>query len=156
LGGITKLPGVRLFSGIGAKRYEERILERLLNRLNRACQGWGSHAVCVSDEGKDYAKLTRRMGAFNPIPSMFGGWKDGLTKNIPLDRLIDDFFYRQSHKSYFIQIVDFCVYALLRSEKSLASKNALGIHEAFDLLGPICQTQCTNADPRKLGIIRVY
>ena len=99
---LTVRSGVRLFSGIGSKRYEERILERLLNRLNRACREWGSYAVCVSDEGKDYAKLTRRMGVFNPIPSMYGGWREGLTKNIVLDRLVDDFFYCQSHKSYFI------------------------------------------------------
>ena len=52
---IARLPGVRLFSGIGSKVLEERILERLLNRLNRAMQEWGSYAVCVSDEGKDYA-----------------------------------------------------------------------------------------------------
>jgi hypothetical protein len=156
LSSIAQLPGVRLFNGIGSKKYEERILERLLNRLNRACQEWGSHAVCVSDEGKDYAKLTRRMGAFNPIPSMFGGWREGLTKNIVLDRLVDDFFYRRSQESYFIQVVDFCVYGLLRSEKPLARKNALGIHLAFDRLEPICQKQCTKNDPRKLGIVRVY
>ena len=153
---ITRLPGVRLFSGIGSRANEERILERMLNRLNRALHEWGSYAVCVSDEGKDYAHLTRRMGAFNPIPSMFEGWRDGLTKNIPVDRLIDDFFYRRSHESYFIQVVDFCCYALLRSEKQLPSKNALGIHTAFDILGPICQTQCTRNDHRKLGIIRVF
>jgi len=61
----------------------------------------------------------------------------------------------QSHKSYFIQVVDFCVYGLLRSEKENVRKNALGINLAFDLLGPICQKQCTSTDRRKLGIIRV-
>ena len=100
--------------------------------------------------------MTRRMGVFNPIPSMYGGWREGLTKNIVLDRLADDFFYRQSHKSYFIQVVDFCAYGLLRSEKHLPSKNALGIHLAFDLLEPICQKQCTQNDPRGLGIVRVF
>jgi hypothetical protein len=50
-----------------------------------------------------------------------------------LDRLVDDIFYRRSQESYFIQVVDFCVYALLRSEKPLASKHALGIHKAFEL-----------------------
>jgi hypothetical protein len=39
---------------------------------------------------------------------------------------------------------------------SKKSKNALGIHQAFDLLEPICQKQCTNSDHRKLGIVRVY
>ena len=96
------------------------------------------------------------MGAFNPIPSMYGGWREGLTKNIVLDRLVDDFFYRRSQESYFIQVVDFCVYGLLRSEKENPRKNALGIHLAFDLLEPICQKQCTRNDRRHLGIIRVY
>ena len=153
---IARLPGVRLFSGIGARKFEERILERILNRLNRALQEWGSYAVCVSDEGKDYARLTWRMGAFNPIPSKYGGWREGLTKNIPPERLIDDFFYRRSQESFFIQVVDFCVYGLLRSEKPLASKNALGVHQCYDLLEPICQKQCTANDPRGLGIIRVF
>jgi uncharacterized protein DUF3800 len=100
--------------------------------------------------------LYSRQMAFNPIPSMFGAWKEGLTKSIVLDRLIDDFFYRRSQQSYFIQVVDFCVYALLRSEKHLASKDALGIDLAYDLLEPICQKQCTRNDPRRLGIVRVY
>jgi hypothetical protein len=128
----------------------------MLNRLNRALREWGSYAVCVSDEGKDYTRLTRRMGVFNYIPSMYGGWPEGQTKNIPVDRLIDDFFYRRSQDSYFIQIVDLCVYGLLRSEKELESKNALGIHEAFGLLEPICQKECTRNDHRNLGIIRIY
>lgn len=94
------------------------------------------------------------MAVFNPIPSMFGRWRGGLVRNIVIDRLIDDLFFRRSRDSYFIQIADFCAYALLRSEKHLASKNALNIHTAFDLLAPICQTQCFKADPRHLGIIR--
>ena len=154
LASVSKLPGVHLFSAVGEKQNESRLFERLLNRLNRAMTEWDSYAVCVSDEGKDYTKLARRMAVFNPIPSKFGRWRTGLTKNIVIDRLIDDLFYRQSRKSYFIQIVDFCVYALLRSEKHLASKNALGLHLAFDLLEPICQKQCFAADPRHLGIIR--
>lgn len=151
---LARIPGIRLFNAIGDRQNETRLFERLLNRLNRAMTEWDSYAVCVSDEGKDYTKLTRKMAVFNPIPSRFGRWRTGLTKNIVVDRLIDDLFYRQSHKSYFIQMVDFCVYSLLRSEKHLASKNVLGLHKAFDLLAPICQTQCFAADPRHLGIIR--
>jgi len=152
---ITRLPGVRLFNAIGNRANELRLFERLLNRLNRAMREWDSHAVCVSDEGKDYTSLARQMAVFNPIPSMYGGWgREGLTRNIVVDRLIDDLFYRRSHQSYFIQVVDLCAYALLRSEKHLASKNAMNIHTAFDLLAPICQIQCFRNDPRHLGIIR--
>jgi hypothetical protein len=78
------------------------------------------------------------------------------SKNIPVDGLIDDFLYRRSQDSYFIQIVDLCVYGLLRSEKPHPAKEALGINTAFDLLQPICQKECTRNDPRNLGIIRTY
>ena len=156
LSAVCKLPGVRLFNAIGKRQNESRLFERLLNRLNRAMTEWDSHAILVSDEGKDYTKLARQMAAFNPIPSQFGGWPGakGLTKNIVIDRLIDDLFFRKSQDSYFIQIADSCAYALLRSEKHLATKNALNLHTAFDLLAPICQTQCFAKDPRHLGIIR--
>jgi len=153
---IGKLPEVRLFNAIDKPDSEDFLFERLLNRLNRAMKEWNSYAVIVSDEGKDYTRLARRMAVFNPIPSQFGWWAGGAAqKNIVVDRLIDDLFYRKSHDSYFIQAADFCAYALLRSERQLASKNALGLHKAFDQLIPICQTQCYAKDPRKLGIIRV-
>lgn len=150
---IAKLPEVRLFSAIGTN--ELRLFERMLNRLNVAMKAWDSYAVLVSDEGKDYRKLARQLAAFNPIPSQYGVWAGGdSTKNIVVDRLIDDLFYRKSCESYFVQAVDFCAYALLRSEKQIPSKNALGIHKAFDRLEPICQKQAFGKDPRRLGIIR--
>ena len=156
LGQISKLPGVRLFNAIDSKAHEQRIFERLINRLNRALVDWDSHAICISDEGKDYTTLVRKMGVFNPIPSMFGGWPEGRTKNIIIGRVIEDLFFRRSEDSYFIQIADFCAYALLRSERHLASKNALNLHTCFDELMPICQTQCYARDHRRLGIIRAH
>lgn len=153
---IAKLPGVRLFNAVAHKHSERLVIERTLNRLNRALVSWDSKAICVSDEGKDYNHLLRKMAVFNPIPSMFGNWPEGRTKNILLSRLVETLFYRKSHESYFIQIADFCAYALLRSEKQLASKNAFGLHLAFDHLASICQTQCFGKDHRNLGIIRDY
>lgn len=152
---ISKLPEVHLFNAIDKPQYENLLFERLLNRLNRAMKEWNSYAIIVSDEGKDYTRLARKMSVFNPIPSRFGAWASGAEKkNIVVDRLIDDLFYRKSHDSYFVQAADFCAYALLRSERQIPSKNALGLHKAFEMVIPICQTQCFAKDPRKLGIIR--
>jgi hypothetical protein len=151
---ITKLPGVRVFNAVAQKHTERLVFERLLNRLNRALKEWNSQAICVSDEGKDYNNLVRRMYVFNPIPSMFGSWANGPTKNIVLNGMVEQLFYRRSQESFFIQMADFCAYALLRSEKRLPSKDALGLHLAFDIVRPVCQTQCFAKDPRGLGIIR--
>jgi hypothetical protein len=148
---ITRLPGVSLFNAIAPKHAEYQLFERLLNRINRTTKAWGSHALLISDEGKDYNGLVRKMGVYNPIPSQFGG----ATRNVTLDRIVDEILYKRSQDSHFIQMADFCAYALLRSEVSLASKDALGLHKSFDRLHGICQTQCYAKDPRKLGIIRV-
>lgn len=151
---ITALPGVRLFNAVGPKAHEARLYERLLNRVNRTLFAWGSPGILINDEGKDFTSLVRKMGVHNPIPSMFGNWPEGQTRNIVLKQIYEDPFFRKSERSYFIQLADFCAYALLRSEHQLASKNKYGLHQAFDILKPICTPECYRADPRKLGIIR--
>lgn len=148
---ITKLPNISLFNAISSKKDEFTLFERLLNRVNRTMKEWDSQAILISDEGKDYNRLVRRMGVYNPIPSQFVG---GATRNVVLDRIVDEILYKRSQDSHFIQIADFCAYALLRSEVHLPSKNAYGLHESFNRLEPILQKQCYAKDPRGLGIIR--
>jgi hypothetical protein len=116
---------------------------------------WDSHAIIVSDEGKDYTWLLRKMGVYNHIPSKYGSWPQGeMTRNITTEYILEDIFFRDSARSYFIQMADFCAYALLRSEHPIPSKTKYGLDKAFDLLKPICTPQCFGKDPRKLGIVR--
>jgi len=151
---IAQLPKVRIINACGPKHSEMRLFERLLNRTQRAMSGWNSRALCICDEGKDYNHLLRKMGVYNPIPSRFGCWPEGETRNVTLDRIVEQLFYRRSQDSRFIQAADFCAYALLRSEEHLPSKNALGLHESVKHITPIFQTAAYGADPKKLGIIR--
>ncbi len=131
--------------------------ERLLNRINRTMQAdvRNDRAMLICDEGNEweYIKLVRKMGAYNPIPSRYGEWLTGeATKNITLDRIIEDPLFKQSHRSTIIQLVDFCSYALLRHERQLPSKNALGIHKAFSVLEPICFKAANPKD--RMGVIK--
>jgi hypothetical protein len=147
--------GIRLFNAIAPKGQESLIFERLMNRININMRKSGSNAVIFHDEGKDYTKLIRRLGVFNPIQSMFGAWGDGSAyKNIPLDHILEDIVFRISEKSYFIQLADFCAFALFRCEHPLLSRTKYCLHTAFEELHGICIPQCFGKDPKHLGIIR--
>jgi hypothetical protein len=119
-------------------------------------QAWGSHAILLCDEGKeaDYTRLVRKMSVFNPIPSQYGVWQDtgSTTRNIPIDRIIEDPFFKKSERSYFIQMADFCAYALLRKERPIPSKSRYGLDSVFMELEPICVKEANPRDP--YGIIR--
>ncbi len=156
LGICAGLPKIRMLNAIGPRSSERQLFERLVTRLNRTMAEWRSHAVIIHDEGKDYSHVVRRMGIYNPVPSRYGKWPGGLTyKNMPVERLVEDIVYRDSRNSPFIQMADFCAYALFRSEYPLASKTKYGLDKAFEVLAPICVAAASESDPRGLGIIRV-
>jgi Protein of unknown function (DUF3800) len=154
---VSNLPGVKLMNACFPANEDELALERLLNRIQVNMERSNSHAIIICDEGKEdgYTRLRRKMAIHNPIPSRLGAWPTGAyTRNIPIDRIVEDLVFKKSDKSYLIQMADLCAYALLRSERPLASKTALGIDRAFDHLEPICVTLANQNDPRRLGIIR--
>jgi hypothetical protein len=153
---VANLPGARLFNAVFPAKDDERAFEWLLNRINRTMQVWDSRAILICDEGKEvaYTRLARRMGVYNPIRSRFGVWLDTgtATKNIPTDRIIEDPFFKKSEQSYFIQLTDFCAYALLRRERPIPSKTKYGLDQAFNLLSPILVREASTRDPE--GVIR--
>ena len=77
-----------------------------------------------------------------------------MTKNIPVSRILEDPFFKDSSTSYFVQLVDFCAYALLRMEKPIPSRTKFGYDKMYEILRPVCVQECNRKDPRKLGIIR--
>lgn len=153
----ASLEGARLFNACVPRTNVDLAFERLLNRINVAMQKSGSHALIFSDEGKEhsYTRLSRRLAAFNPIPSKFGEWESGdKTKNLPTKRIIEDIVFRDSASSVYLQLVDFCAYALLCSERPEKSRTKYNNHLAFGLLEPILVKAAFGKDPRGLGIIR--
>jgi hypothetical protein len=134
--------GIRLFNAIAPRGQESLIFERLMNRINVNMQKAGSNAVIFHDEGKDYTKLIRRLGIFNPIQSMYGAWGDGdAYRNLPLDHILEDIIFRKSESSYFIQLADFCAFALFRCEHPIAARSKYNVHAAFQELHDICIPQ---------------
>ena len=154
---IMQLPGIQIINACDERGTEMLLFERLLNRINVAMRKATpkSHALVLSDEGKEgiYTALARRIAVHNPIPSQFGSWKSGLrTKNQPTERIVEDIMFKDSSRSYFIQMADFCAYALLRNQNPLPSKSKYYLDRAFTVLESVLVKEAFQADP--WGIIR--
>jgi hypothetical protein len=151
------LRGARLFNSVSPKERHEQGLRWLLTRIDRTMRAKGTHAVLICDAGNEiaYTRLVRRMAVYNPIPSRYGEWHDAGAswKNIPLQRVVEDPFFKDSAQSYFVQLADFAAYALLRRERPIDSKSRYGLDTAFALLSPILVREATTRDPD--GIVRV-
>lgn len=147
--------GVTLFNVCNRDDDQFRAFERLLNRINRTMQARNSFAHLICDGGKEnqYKKLVRKMRVHNHIPSRFGTWDDGAaTRNITIDRIIEDPQFKDSKESYFIQHVDFIAFALLRREVPTPKIKRYGIHKSFDVLKECLELVASPRDPK--GVIR--
>jgi hypothetical protein len=152
---MARLPGARLFNAVFPRKDDERAFERLLEAINRTLRAWGSYAILICDEGKEvvYTHLVRRMYAYYPAPDLPEIWLDSPDwHDTPVDRVVEDPFFKDSAQSYFVQMVDFRAYALLRRERPVASKTRYGLDTAFDILHPILVRDAWPHDPE--GIIR--
>lgn len=134
------------------KFLSESEFEELNWRLNL----FRSRALIIADEGREHeiTGALRKMRVHNPIPSKFGEWTPGRrTKNITTDRIIDDPVFRDSSRSYFLQLIDCVAFALLKKESQptpLVAKYQ--IDKMFDVLGPACYKKACQSDP--FGIAR--
>jgi hypothetical protein len=148
--------GVRSINVCLSNDRQDWAFERLINRINRTMAEWHSYAHLVCDEGKEdyYVKMVRRMRVHNLIPSKQGVWMDTgeRVKNIPLERIVEDPQFKSSARSYFIQLVDFYAFGVLRREKPTPSVKRHGAHKSFEKLKPIIVPECNTHDP--FGIIR--
>jgi hypothetical protein len=101
------MSGVRIINGVTTANDDERLFEWIATRIHNTTERWNSHALLICDQGKEanYTRLIRKMGVFNPIPSMLGVWPEGTpTRNITVDRILEDQYFKDSRRSYFIQL----------------------------------------------------
>ena len=132
-------------------------VERLINRIQKTMETKRSHAIVVFDEGKErqITGILRRMAVFNPIPSRFETWPDGsITRNITVERIVEDVVFRPSHRSYFLQCADHAAFALLKRESHppAAFIQRWGYHRLFPILAPVRFLAASPRDPD--GIVR--
>lgn len=166
---VATLPHVWLFNVcLDVNDYEDmqiKAWDRLLNRIERtmleAEKKWPfriyrPRAMIFADEGKEYqiTRAFRKRAVYNPIPSAHGGWPEGASKNIPIQRIIEDPIFKKSHHSFLVQLADCAAFALLKKETPLVSKTAkYGVPSFFEkCLAKPCFKAAAPRD--KLGIVR--
>lgn len=114
-------------------------------------------ALIFADQGREreITRSLRKMSVFNPIPSRMGDWGDGAkTKNIPVQRVIEDPVFKKSHQSYLLQLADVVAYSLLKREVAPTPHvKRYDIHKMFEKhLHGVCWKDASPKDP--LGIVR--
>jgi len=129
---------------------------RLSQRVENTAKRFQQNAILIFDEGNEPSVVAaiRRMRRYNPVPSAFGIWWDtgAFWKNMPLTRIIEDPFFKDSRKSFFIQMADWCAYALLRHDNPTPKARKYGLHQAFPALQPILFLHASYGDP--YGVVR--
>lgn len=127
------------------------------SRLERRLLAYHARAFIFADEGKsvEIRRIYRKMTVFNFIPSKLGKWPSGqASKNIPLENIIEDPIFLESHKSLFIQLADCAAFALLKREvPPTETIKKYKIDRFFDeCLAGVCYKAACKSDP--LGIVR--
>ncbi|MGB5080746.1 MAG: DUF3800 domain-containing protein [Burkholderiales bacterium] len=127
------------------------------HQLGIRLSAYAPRALIFADQGRELeiTRAMRKMSIFNPIPSQLGAWGAGQpTKNIPIERVIEDPIFKSSHQSFFIQLADCAAFALLKRETALTPHvQRYGIHGMFEeALAGVCYRGASRYDP--LGIVR--
>ena len=119
---IAALPETRLLTSVSTTDQQERGFEKLILKIQKFLESNNSYAVLICDQGKEafYTRSLRLLQASGDA-----------------DNIVEEPFYKDSAHSYFVQLSDFCAYALLRQEHPLASKTKYGLDQAFKILASI-------------------
>jgi hypothetical protein len=127
------------------KPVPEKLAERLLPYLTRS--------MVFADEGREHelTKVFRKMSVWNPIPSAYGVWSgtSHKSRNIPLQRIIEDPVFKPSHQSFFVQLADYVAFALLKRELPPSEHvKKYRLNEAFEsCLSAVCFKRASRTDP---------
>ena len=99
--------------------------------------------------GRTLLRMVRRMAVFNYVPNdpRYGG-----SRNIPIVRIIEDPYGKDSAETLPIQMCDVVAYFLHQRFKPNAYVRRQRAQHYYDRLMPVLNTHASRSDP--LGIVR--
>jgi hypothetical protein len=139
----AEVPGIEVVNALFPLRVGKQVqlvaaFEATVLGINRVMETRDAHAILVPDAGHEaeYRDVVR-----------------GLADAGRINRIIEDPFDKDSGRSYFVQLADFCGYALLRRERPTPVTQQYGIDKAFGDLEPALITTELDVEDKE-GIIR--
>lgn len=105
--------------------------------------------VTDATDGEKLKKLMRKMAVYNPIPNQ--AWAGTGYRNLPLLRMIEDPFPKDSRDSYPIQAVDTTAYFVLQKFRPNTFIRKSGAQNYLSRIGNVLNTRASAAHP--LGIV---
>lgn len=109
-----------------------------------------SHGLVITDAtaGHKLARLVRRMSKYNPIPSRGGGFR-----NMPIERIVEDPFGKDSKDTLPVQMADVVAYFLVQKISPNSFVRRQRASNYFDRLQPVLNVNASPRDPQ--GIVRL-
>jgi hypothetical protein len=105
--------------------------------------------VTDATNGKKLQKLMRRMSVYNPIPNQ--AWAGSGYRNLPLLRMIEDPYPKDSRESYLIQAVDTAAFFLLQKYHCNSFIKKKSAQNYISRLLPVLNTRASTNNP--LGVV---
>lgn len=114
----------------------------------------GDHGVVITDAtaGKKLARLVRKMAVINYIPHDTGLYGGG-SRNIPITRMIEDPYGKDSAQTLPVQMADVAAYFLMQRFAPNSYIRRQGAQNYFERLAPVLNTRASRFD--KFGIVKI-
>lgn len=125
--------------------------ENTLENGNFPGEFQNDHGLVITDAtaGQSLARLVRKMAVINYIPSKIGG----RPRNIPIVRVIEDPYGKDSAETLPIQMADVAAYFLQQKCKPNSYVKRKGAKNYFDRLLPVLNTRASNNN--RYGVVKL-
>jgi len=102
-------------------------------------------------DGKKLQQMVRRMAVYNPVPNQ--AWAGPGYRNMPILRIIEDPYPKDSKDSYFIQACDVAAYFVMQRSRPNSFVKKQGAQRYITRLLPVLNTRATGTNA--LGIVEL-
>ena len=159
IGRVEAMPDIKIINAITTNKKEHmKLFDWTLTRINNTLKANNAFGVLICDEGNEnkLTSIVRTMKKHNHVPDrldMYG--YNHASRNMPLERIIEDPLFKTSKSSYFIQLSDMIAFSLLRNEKPIEGSTQPKVQAAFEQLDKSLVKVAFRGDKRGKGIVRV-